>query len=242
MIACKHTYLGTPGIYVTSLLPRFELWRAVVLQKGEVVFLFHGRRLYLTPQVEGSLSKVLTSEGDSGGSAQKCLTYFIFSFTHFDEWRKNFWLAIKRFMFTQPVPSPCGSVHAVRVGDAQPSNSTQASRRNFVVTCALNQLPGRFALKTPAEFKICTSVPAPLVSFGENRFVGEAVTWWFQAVSPELFSFYLTWHFSEQDRGGIQWAFPWTGLCVLEGKKWRKQPPSRCLCNRHLVARRGGIS
>lgn len=33
MIACKHTYLETPGIYVTSLLPRFELWRAVVFTK-----------------------------------------------------------------------------------------------------------------------------------------------------------------------------------------------------------------
>lgn len=54
MITCKHTYLGTPGIYVTSLLPRFEFWRAAVLQKGEVVFPFHGRRLYLTPKVEGS--------------------------------------------------------------------------------------------------------------------------------------------------------------------------------------------
>lgn len=178
MIACKHTYLGTPGIYVTSLLPRFELWRAAVLQKGEVVFLFHGRRLYLIPQVEGSLNKVLTSEGYSGGSAQKCLTYFVFSFTHFDEWRKNFWLPIKRFMFTQPVPSPCGSAHAVRVDDAQPSNSTQRSHRNFVVPCALKQPPGRFALKTPEEFKICTSVPVLLLSFDENRSVGEAVTWW----------------------------------------------------------------
>lgn len=85
MIACKYTYLGTPGIYVTSLLPRFELWLAAGLQKGEVVFHFHGRRFYLTPQVEGRLSKVLTSEGYSGDSAQKCPTYFIFSFTHFDE-------------------------------------------------------------------------------------------------------------------------------------------------------------
>lgn len=35
--------------------------------------------------------------------------------------------------------------------------------------------PGRFALKTPAEFKICWSVPPPLLSFDVNRFVGVAV-------------------------------------------------------------------
>lgn len=149
MIACKHTYLGTPGIYVTSLLPRFELWRAAVLQKGEVVFPFHGRRLSLTPKVEGSLSKVLTSEGYSGSSPRKCLTYLIFSFTHFDEWRKNFWPAIKRFMFTQAVPSPCGYVHAVPVGDARPSNSNQRSRRDFVVTC-----------RSKASWKVCFENPS----------------------------------------------------------------------------------
>lgn len=79
-------------------------------------------------------------------------------------------------MFIQPVPSSCGSVHAVRVGDMQPSNSSQRSRLNFVLICRSKATAWKVGIETPTEFKMRRFV-LTMLSFCVNRVVGEAVTW-----------------------------------------------------------------
>lgn len=183
----KHTYLGAPGIYVTSFLPRFELWVQPFYEGGSG-FPFHGRRLYLTPTVERSLTMVLTSEEYWGNSPRKYLTFLIFSFTHFDEWRKTFWLTIKRFMFIQPVSSPCGTVHEGLVGDAQPSGF---SRVHAVISASL--------VFKAVTWKVCfeNSSGVENMQVGPSHrsalvwtLLGEAVTWWPKDLRAECFSFF----------------------------------------------------
>ena len=86
-------------------------------KKGEgllllLLFSCPGRKLYLISRADRV--SFFPSEGFSASSPGKCHPYFImFSFSHFDEWRKIFWPAIKQLMFIQPIPPPCGSVHGV---------------------------------------------------------------------------------------------------------------------------------
>lgn len=60
-------------------------------------------------------------------------------------------------MFIQPIPSPCGSVHAVRVGDAQPPVSWVSATQPRVLIALSRSL---VALKQPAATrKVCFESP-----------------------------------------------------------------------------------
>ena len=166
--ASKHTYLGTPGIYVTFLLPRFELWVQPFYEKGSG-FPFHGRRLYLTPKVESSLGKVLTSEEYTASSPRKHPIYFFIFFIHTLWWMKEDF-AGQQFMFIQPIPSPCGTVHGVWVGDVQLNNSC----RNFSFACLQSSSLEGLLRKLQPSWK-CAGLFFPLPSFGVNRLLTEAV-------------------------------------------------------------------
>jgi hypothetical protein len=59
-------------------------------------------------------------------------------------------------MFIQPIPSPCGSGHAVQAGMHNPqwAEFQQLSLvfiLHFLSLVALKQTPGRFVLKAPKE-------------------------------------------------------------------------------------------
>lgn len=98
-------------------------------------------------------------------------------------------------MFIQPIPSPCGSVHAVRVGDVQPAVNWVSAAQPGVLVALLRLLvalrqpaatrkicfesaKGRQFFKTPEQsLKYVSPSPLPAwLSFAVNRLLGETVT------------------------------------------------------------------
>lgn len=74
------------------------------------------------------------------------------------------------------------------LGDAQPINSTQRSRRNFVVTCRSKAAAWKVCFENPSKVKNMHVPPTPLAQLWcENTFGGEAVTWLLQVLRPDLF-------------------------------------------------------